>query len=377
MNQKAFPFGMFMKITLRRKASKKGGRMLKKSSVWRLCLIGFGNVGQGLVRILEEKEKELEKKWGFRFSLAAVVTKTHGASVNLEGLSLSELLRRAERGEPLGTDCLSPEEAVLLPGVDIVIDATPTNLQTGEPGLSFSRKALHAGRSVVTSSKGPLSVAMEELRDLASQNGCTYRFEGSVMSGTPTLSLAMEAMAGCTITSAEGIVNGTTNFLLTRMEEGLEYEEALDEAREKGYAEADPSGDVDGWDAAVKAQILAGVVLGHPLPLGDVQRKGISGITRGDIASALSRGKRIKLVAKAVRQGGSVAASVAPAELPLFHPLASVGGVMNALTFTSDNLPNITIIGPGAGRRETGQAILADMLALAAGRGSLFSSARG
>ncbi len=285
----------------------KGGRRVEKTPVRRLCLIGFGNVGQGLVRILEEKEKELEKKWGFRFSLAAVVTKNHGASVNLGGLSLSELLRRAEGGDSLGTAGLSADEAVLLPGVDLVIDATPTNLQTGEPGLSFSRKALRAGRSVVTSSKGPLSVAMEELRDLAEQNGCAYRFEGSVMSGTPTLSLAMEAMAGCTISSAEGIVNGTTNFLLTRMEEGLEYDEALAEAKEKGYAEADPSGDVDGWDAAVKAQILAGIVFGHPLPLGDVQRKGISGITRGDIASALSRGKRIKLVARAVRQGDSVA----------------------------------------------------------------------
>jgi homoserine dehydrogenase len=136
---------------------------------------------------------------------------------------------------------------------------------------------------------------------------------------------------------------------------------------DRGYAEADPSGDVDGWDAAVKAQILAGVVLGSPLPLSSVDRRGIAGITKRDVEDALARGHRIKLVAKACRTGGAVRASVAPEEIPLSHPLAGVSGATNAITFTTDTLGDVTIIGPGAGREETGQALLSDMLAIAAG----------
>ena len=334
---------------------------------WGLCFVGFGNVGQGLARLLVKKEQELASRWGFSCRTLAVVGKTKGALVRPEGIGLADLLLRVGRGEPLGSDSVSPVEAALLPGVDMVIDVTPTNLKDGEPGLSLTRAALEAGRHVVTSDKGPVSLAFPELKKLAEARGCSYRFEGSVMSGTPSLNLALESLAGCDVLEAKGIVNGTTNYILTRMEDGLEYGEALREAMDRGYAEADPSGDVDGWDAAVKAQILAGVVLGSPLSLASVDRRGIAGITKKDVEDALARGYRIKLVAKASRAGGTVRASVAPEEVPLSHPLAGVSGATNALTFTTDTLGDVTIIGPGAGREETGQALLSDMLAIAAG----------
>ncbi|MDD3390804.1 MAG: homoserine dehydrogenase [Synergistaceae bacterium] len=329
-----------------------------------LCFVGFGNVGQGLARILVRKERELKDRWGFTFRTVAVVTRTRGAAVSGSGLSLPELLEKSDRGEPIGNDRISPIDAALLPDTNIVLDVTPTNLVTGEPGLSLTRAALGAGRSVVSSNKGPVSLALSELKELARARGVRYRFEGSVLSGTPSLNLALESLAGCDVQKVQGIVNGTTNFILTRMEEGVEYAEALREAQEKGYAEADPAGDVDGWDAAVKAQILAAVVLGSNLSLGAVKRTGISAISRNDVESALSRGKRIKLIAKAARTSEGTCASIAPVEIPLSHPLACVGGAMNALTFTTDNLKEITIIGPGAGREETGQALLSDMLAI-------------
>ena len=331
-----------------------------------LCFIGFGNVGQGLARILVRKERELRERWGFAFRTVAVVTRTRGAAVSSDGLSLADLLARVERGEPLGNERISPVEAALLPQTDIVLDATPTNLITGEPGLSLTRAALGSGRSVVSSNKGPVSLALAELKELARARGAHYRFEGSVMSGTPSLNLALESLAGCDVREVQGIVNGTTNYILTRMEEGFEYADALREAQEKGYAEADPAGDVDGWDAAVKAQILAAAVLGFPLPLDAVERTGIATISRADVEAAAQRGKRIKLLAKVACTPGGVAASVAPAEIPLSHPLASVGGATNALTFTTDTLRDVTIIGPGAGREETGQALLSDMLAIVA-----------
>lgn len=339
---------------------------MRVESSWGLCFIGFGNVGQGLAHILVRKERELAERWGFHFRTIAVVGKTKGGIIRPEGIDLAELLDRVNRGNPLGSDVISPVAATLLPGVDMVIDVTPTNLIDGEPGLSFTRTTLEAGRHIVSSNKGPVSLAYTELKNLALRRGCFYRFEGAVLSGTPSLNLALESMAGCDIRQVQGIVNGTTNYILTRMEEGREYNDALREAIDKGYAEANPSGDVDGWDAAVKTQILAGVVLGTPLPLASVERKGISSITRQDIEDAAGRGNRIKLMAKAVRSGDSVHASVAPEEIPLSHPLAGVGGITNALTFSTDTLHDVTVIGPGAGREETGQALLSDMLAIAA-----------
>ncbi|MEM4731910.1 MAG: homoserine dehydrogenase [Desulfurococcaceae archaeon] len=160
------------------------------------------------------------------------------------------------------------------------------------------------------------------------------------------------------------MVNGTTNYILTRMEEGLTYEEALREAQKLGYAEADPTLDVEGWDAAIKAVILANVIMGPSITIKDVEREGITRITTEDIKKAREEGCRIKLVAEVSKNGDNVKASVRPRKIPLTHPLANVMGVTNALTLETDHLGLLTIVGPGAGRIETGQAILSDILAI-------------
>ncbi len=340
--------------------------------IWGLCFIGFGNVGQGLARILVREEEELYRKWGFKFKTLAVVGRTKGACKNPEGISLQALLNRLDRGESIGTDLISPLEAVRLSGVDIVIDVTPTNLTTGEPGLSITRAALNEGKHVISSNKGPVSLAFHELQKLASDKRCEYRFEGTVMSGTPAINLALESMAGCEFYEIQGIVNGTTNYILTRMEEGLEYDVALKEAQDLGYAETNPEGDVDGWDAAVKAQIIANVIMRNTIPLSKVTRKGIAGLSRKNIQAAKSKGAKIKLLAHIQRTSDGVLASVAPVELPLSHPLAGVDGATNAITYTTNNIKNVTIIGPGAGREETGQALLSDMLSIVAHEQVLF-----
>jgi len=178
------------------------------------------------------------------------------------------------------------------------------------------------------------------------------------------LNLALEALAGCSISKVQGIVNGTTNFILTKMEEGKNYEGALKEAQELGYAETDPTADVEGWDAAVKAVIMANVVMGGNVTIEDVQRKGITEITAEDVKRAKGKNKRIKLIAEVLKEEDGIKVSVLPKELPLTDPLANVMNAINALTFTTDHLGDITIIGPGAGRLETGQALLTDILAI-------------
>ncbi|MEA4877672.1 MAG: homoserine dehydrogenase [Aminobacterium sp.] len=332
--------------------------------VWGLCFIGFGNVGQGLARILVREEENLFSHFGFRFKTIAVVTKSKGSRVDPNGLSLSKLLDEINHDQTLGPCTITPEEAICLPEVDIVIDVTPTNLKNGEPGLSITKKALQRGSHVVTSNKGPASLALKDLLKIASEHKSKYRFEGTVLSGTPAINLARESMAGCHITEVQGIVNGTTNYILTRMEEGLEYDDALKEAQALGYAEANPEGDVDGWDAAVKVQIIASVFMGKYISLKDISRVGISGLKRKDIEKALSQNERIKLVAKIVQNSGQIFASVAPVSLPFSHPLSGVNGATNAITLTTDNLKDVTIIGPGAGREETGQALLSDIISI-------------
>ena len=190
-----------------------------------------------------------------------------------------------------------------------------------------------------------------------------YGFEGVVLSGTPTINLARYSLAGNKIKGFKGILNGTTNFILTKMEEGMSYEDALKTAQDLGYAEADPTGDVEGLDALGKVVILSNVVLGKKISWTDVKRKGITEITIDDIEKAKLEKKRWKLIGSAeIQDDNSIIAKVWPEKVPLDDPLAGVNNAINALTYFTDELGPITIVGPGAGRRETGFALLIDLL---------------
>jgi homoserine dehydrogenase len=189
------------------------------------------------------------------------------------------------------------------------------------------------------------------------------RYEGTVMAGTPALNLAMLTLAGSGIYKIQGIINGTTNYILTEMEKGLGYYEALKQAQDLGYAEADPTADVGGFDALGKIVILANVVLGANLKKDDPPCEGITKITLEDVNSALKEGYRWKLIAEAeLHEDGSVEASVGPKKIPLSHPLANVMGPTNSLTFSTKYVDDVTIIGPGAGKEATGFSVLIDIL---------------
>ncbi len=185
------------------------------------------------------------------------------------------------------------------------------------------------------------------------------------MSGTPALRMGQELLVGAGVRKVQGILNGTTNYILTQMEAEASYEEALQDAQEKGYAEADPSGDVEGHDAAGKVVIIANLLMGLPLTMADVECEGITGLTPDDIADARAALERWKLIGSVEKtESGGYEASVKPVRLPLTHPLASVGGATNAITYTTDLLGDVTLVGPGAGRIETGYALLGDLLAI-------------
>jgi homoserine dehydrogenase len=332
----------------------------------KLLLIGFGVVGQGLAEILRDKGADLAAL-GFAPRIVGVTTRSWGALYHPNGLDIDALLSAAEMGhfdhypDANGLERSADIMSLLQNAdADVMVETTHTNLQTAQPALDYCRAALGAGKHVVMANKGPVALAYDELIERARSANKRVLFEGTVMAGTPSLRLGMQALAGCRIYEARGILNGTTNYILTQMESGMTYADALAQAQRLGYAEADPTADVDGWDAAGKALILAVALFGKTLRLADMEVKGISGITPADIEAARAAGERWKLIARVSPDGGTVA----PARLPASHPLAGVSGASNAVTYVTDLLGEVTLVGAGAGRLQTGFALLSDLLEL-------------
>lgn len=333
----------------------------------RIAIAGCGNVGTALLEILYDKRDELEIKYNFRYEVTLIHDLMKGSIADQNGLDIGQVLKELRTNNSFANmeQAQGDFSALLeLSKATMLAEATPTNMETGEPGLGHIMEALSRGISVTTTNKGPLAVAGEMLTAAANDRGAQFRYEGVVMSGTPLIHLLQQGIAGATVTEFEGILNGTTNFVLSRMDEGATYADAIDEAKRLGYAEANPTADVEGWDAAVKVAILARIIFGKNLPVAEVERRGITEITKEKIAEAGRRGNKIKPIAGIETTGGILRGYVAPKEIPLDHPLASVSGAVNAVRITTDNLGDITLIGPGAGRRETGQALLVDLIAM-------------
>jgi homoserine dehydrogenase len=336
----------------------------------RIALLGFGTVGQGFAEIILQKRKQLLSEFGADFSIVAISDLIKGSIYHPDGLSIERALKAInESGDLNGY----PEQENLVRGLDsfqtiadtnadTIVEVTYTDIKTGQPAIDHCKYAFEHGKHVIMSNKGPVALAYKGLKQLADKNGVRLGFEGSVMSGTPALRMPATSLAGNSITEIKGILNGTTNYMLTQMEEGLSFEESLQKAQEHGYAEADPTSDVEGFDALYKIVILANAVMGHSLKTSEVKRKGISHLTKEDIAKAKSEGKRWKLIAKIQMEEGGYKASVLPEKLSLKDPLAGVTGAANAVTFFCDLAGPITLIGAGAGKKETGFSILIDLL---------------
>jgi homoserine dehydrogenase len=340
----------------------------------RLSIIGFGVVGQGLAELLATKRALLEQQYGFHPLLVSVANARHGFIYREDGLDIPTLLELAAAGRPLTehpgiTQWNNALEGLRATGGDVLAEVTGTNLRDAEPGISHIRTGLSQGMSVITANKGPGALAAKELFALAHKHGVQLRMEATVMAGTPVISTIHEGMAGARVRAIRGILNGTTNYILSAMATGRRYAEALAEAQKQGYAEADPTSDVEGYDAVAKTLTLASLIFGHSLRPDQVVRQGITAITKEQTHRALKEDKRIKLVASlhAVSDFGEapLEARVEPVALPLSDPLARVDGVMNAITIQADTLDEVTIVGPGAGRLQTGQGLLADLIAVA------------
>lgn len=327
----------------------------------RIVLIGFGNLGRGFSKVLLHKARFLSTSYGLEPRVVAAVDE-YGAAVDANGLDLKKLLKAADRGGVTrysgakkgrqALDVIRNEEA------DVVFELTPTNIKNGEPGLTHIKKAMLAGRHVITSNKGPLVTAFRELDRLAAKEGVEFRYSAAVGGATPVIGLAKKLLAANEVHAIRGVLNGTTNYILTRMgKEGAPFDVVLREAQELGIAEKDPTLDIEGIDTACKITILANTVLGMNAKLKDVKTTGITRVRPEAIRLAQETGFTIKLIGVAKR--GLL--EVGPSLVPLGHPLA-VGGTLNAVTFETDLAREITITGFGAGPQETSSALLGDLI---------------
>lgn len=337
---------------------------------YRLALIGFGNVGQGFTQILRDQGADLTRQFDIDLKIVAVSDPLKGSIYDPEGFAPADLLGAVEAKRSLETLSATAHgwnalDTIRGCNADAIIELSYTDLKTGEPAASHIRQALECQMHAITTNKGPIALHYPELSALACRKGVQIGIEGTVMSGTPTIRLATELLGASGVTCVQGILNGTTNYILTQMENGSSYADALAEAQAKGYAEVDPTADVEGFDAAGKTVILANVLMGAAITMNDVDRQGITGLTPADIESAWALGERWKLIARVEKTPDGVKSSVRPTRLPITHPLASVSGPTNAITFTTSLLGDVTLIGPGAGRLATGYAILCDLLAIA------------
>jgi len=331
----------------------------------RIILAGFGTVGQALTKVLHQDAQRIVREYGFRPQITTIVD-SKGSCFNESGLNIPLVLKTKEE---YGTVAKYPgsgrrrnDSARIISDSDaeVVVETTPTNFKDGEPGLSNIKTALSTRKHVVTANKGPLALAMPALLELARHRNLQLLFSGTVGGGTPFLDFAAKCMPGERIARIKGILNGTTNYILTRMENSsLTFQKALVEAQKKGYAEKDSTNDVEGLDTAAKIVIIANWVLNKGFSLQDLDITGISKITPQKLRKAQASGARVKLIGRIEESS----ASVRPEEIQADDPTC-VPDTLNALTFSTEHAGDITLIGPGAGGERTASAIVRDLVSI-------------
>ena len=332
-----------------------------------LIFHGLGNVNRRVLRILHDKMELLHNRYRLDPLIVGVVD-SQGAAWDPKGLDPSEILALKAAGRsvaehPAGRPGMSGMELLEQAEADVLVEASPLNLETGQPGLGCIRAALSRGMHVVTSNKGPLVLAYQELMELARSNGVGIKFSATVGGGLPAVNIGQRDLAGATILRLEGILNLTSHYILSQMSAGTSFEEALAQAQAEGHAEADPRLDVEGWDAAAKLVILANAVLGQPTALADVEVTGITDVTYEQICQARMERQIIKPLAWAERRAdGGYALRVSPARLPLHHPLARLTPHQMAVVYHTDIAGTVAAVIDEEDPMPTAAAMVRDLI---------------
>ena len=327
----------------------------------RLVLLGFGVVGQSFVKLLLSHSTDLYNDYDIRPKVVACADHEGIVTCN-QGLDLDRLLNVKKKKRSViqygsNTDTSGILDVIENIDAEVVIELTPTNIINGEPGKTHIITAMKSGKNVITVNKGPLALEFPSLMELAEYNRIAFKFSGTVGGGTPILEFAKRCLKGDRILSFEGILNGTTNYILSKMYEGLNFTQALRDASEKGYAEKDPTLDIDGYDAVAKLVIASNLVMNMKSTMNDVVRTGVREVQPTQVMHERKKGNAIKLIASC--DGKNLV--VKPKPVSTKDPIC-VDGIFNAITFTCQHSGQQTIIGKGAGGMETASSILRDLI---------------
>lgn len=339
---------------------------MKKLNV---ALIGFGSLGQSFARILLDKRDEIEKLYDTKVNVVAITTKTRGNLVDAWGIDLERVLKSIQdtgvlpkaQETVIHKNSLDIAEAV---DYDVLVEMTPLEFSTGQVATDHIRTALKRGKHVICANKGPLAWHYKELAQMAEKNKCRFLFETTVMDGAPLFSIVRESLRMCRITEIKGILNSTTNYILQGIEQGKSVKSIVDESKKRGFIEANPKNDVEGYEAAAKMVALANVVMGADITPNDVEFTGIDGITKEDIDAAAARGNVIKLMCRAYYKGDKVCVKVSPEEISKLNSYATVTGTSLAVSLTTDLMGTITIKEESPEIEQAGYGIFSDLLTI-------------
>ncbi len=333
---------------------------------YKIAMLGFGNVGRATAELFLRKQAELEETYNITFSVTGIATGSRGRAINPAGLDLAKVLTAVQSGQSLEQFSSVPNsdtlEFIKKSGADVLFENSPVNYATGQPAIDHIRCALELGMHVATANKGPVVYAWKELKALAKSKGREFFHESTVMDGAPIFSLFRGALPAAQLLGLRAILNSTTNLILSRMENSESFDEAVKYAQKIGIAETDPSGDVDGWDAAIKIAALATVLMNIPVNPASIDRTGIHGISPEMIAEAKAQGKRYKLICTAERNGSSIRGKVSPELIPMTSPFYSVEGTTSIIQFRTDVLGDLTLIESDPGPHTTAYGLLADFI---------------
>jgi len=335
----------------------------------KFAFIGFGNVAREFARLLLERSNQLEQQYSLTFRVTAIATANHGCVTSATGIDLREAVVVTERGGNLSELAgvvlyESPFEIVERCDADVIFETTTLNPTDGTPALDYIRGALARRINVVSANKAPVAFAYRELKRLAAQYAVSYRFEGAVMDGAPIFNLVERCLPAVRILGFEGVLNSTSNLVLTLMESGRSFEEAVWEAQRHGVAEADPSYDLEGLDAEMKARALANVLMNAEARAVHVDRVGILGITSEDLSAARRQGLAIRPRVTAVEDAGDIMITIKPEPVPVDSILGSLNGTSNALILKTNVMGELAIVETDPGLRQTAYALLSDLLTI-------------
>lgn len=333
-----------------------------------LAFIGFGKVGRAFARMLVSRERWLVKNHGVEWRVTGIATKNHGIAIAPQGLPIRKILKSRKKDYSLssfhsGPACDSHTDFIRQCGADTLFEMSVLDL-SGEPASTYIREALRAGLNVITTNKGPIATNFSQLTRLARLRDVRLLYEGTVMDGAPIFNLTRQALPGTHIHSLRGILNSTTNYLLTQMEQGASFEKVLEDAEKKGVTEANVKLDLEGWDSAVKLSVLIQALMGGRVKPVDIERHAITGDIGRRVRAALRRDRRLRMVARAYRQGGKVIGKVELQELEVFDPLASIRGLSNILVLNTDTMQELAIIENNPLVDQTAYALFSDLVSI-------------